>query len=86
MHYVVAFDVSSDKVRRRLSKILLSRGVRIQESVFALNLKHHEAKAIAKKLENTLNKQGIIHIFQVCGACAKKSLAINKEPEYYVID
>ncbi|GAB1365187.1 hypothetical protein MASR1M36_00580 [Candidatus Cloacimonadaceae bacterium] len=86
MHYVIAFDVSNDKVRRRLTKILLSRGVRIQESVFALSLKQHEVKALAKRLENTLNKQGIIHIFQVCAACAKKSLAINKEPEYYVID
>jgi len=71
MHYVIAFDVSSDKVRRRLTKLLLSRGVRIQESVFALNLKQHEVKALAKRLENILNKQGIIHIFQVCAACAK---------------
>lgn len=86
MYYVIAFDVSSDKVRRKLTKILLNRGVRIQESVFALNLKQHELKALTKRLENTLNQQGIIHIFQVCAACAKKSLAINVEPEYYIID
>lgn len=86
MHYVIAFDVSNDKVRRKLTKILLSKGVRIQESVFALNLKQHEVKSIGKKLELTLNKQGVIHIFHICAACAKKSLAINKEPEFYVID
>lgn len=86
MHYIIAFDVSSDKVRHRLTKILLSKGVRIQESVFAVNLKSHELKSVGKKLEQTLDKQGIIHIFHICGACAKKSLAINKEPEYYVTD
>lgn len=86
MHYIIAFDVSSDKVRRKLTKLLLSNGFRIQESVFALNLRKHEIRTLAKKLEHALNKQGIIHIFQVCAACEKKSLAINKEIEYYIID
>ena len=86
MHYIIAFDVSDDKVRRKLCKILLDKGVRIQESVFAVNLKKHEIKSITKRLEQTLNKQGIIHIINVCTACAKKSLAINKEIEYYAID
>lgn len=86
MHYVIAFDVSSAKVRRRLTKILLGKGIRIQESVFAVNLKNHEYKSIARKLEKTLAKQGVIHIFAICGNCAKKSLAINKRVEYYVTD
>ncbi len=86
MHYIIAYDVSDNKVRRRLCKILLDKGVRIQESVFAVNLKKHEIKSITKRLEQTLNKQGIIHIISVCSACSKKSLAINKEIEYYAID
>jgi CRISPR-associated endonuclease Cas2 len=86
MHYIIAFDVSDDKVRRKLCKILLDKGVRIQESVFAVNLKKHELKSVTRRLEQTLNKQGIIHIINVCGACAKKSLAINKQIEYYAID
>lgn len=86
MHYIIAFDVSDDKVRRKLCKILLNKGVRIQESVFAVNLKKHEIKSMTKNLEQILNKQGIIHIIKVCAACAKKSLAINKEIEYYATD
>jgi len=86
MHYVIAFDVSHDKVRRKLTKILLGKGVRIQESIFAVSLKKHEINSIGKKLEKTLDKQGIIHIFHICGSCAKKSLAINKEIEYYLTD
>ncbi|MCK9335684.1 MAG: CRISPR-associated endonuclease Cas2 [Candidatus Cloacimonetes bacterium] len=86
MHYIIAFDVSDDKVRRKLCKMLLNKGVRIQESVFAVNLKKHEVKSMTKNLEKTLNKQGIIHIINVCGTCAKKSLAINKEIEYYATD
>ncbi len=86
MHYIIAFDVSNDKVRRKLTKILLTKGVRIQESVFAVNLKKHEVHQIEKKLEKTLDKQGIIHIFNICSGCAKKSLAINKQIEYYVTD
>lgn len=86
MHYVIAFDVSDDKVRRKLCKILLDKGVRIQESVFAVTLKKHEITRIQKKLELCLNKKGVIHIFHICGACAKKSLAINRQVEYYATD
>lgn len=86
MRYIIAYDVSCDKVRSKLSKILLDKGIRIQESVYAVNIKKHEQKQIVKKLENTLNKKGIIHIFNICGTCARKSLAINKETEYYLTD
>lgn len=86
MHYVIAFDVSSDKVRRQLTKILLNKGIRIQESVFAVNLKTHELNSISRKLEKTLDKQGVIHIFSICGSCEKKSLAINRRIEYYATD
>lgn len=86
MHYVIAFDVSSDKVRRRLTKILLDKGIRIQESVFAVNLKAHELNSVCRKLDKILDKQGIIHIFSVCGNCARKSLAINRQLEYYITD
>ena len=48
--------------------------------------KRNEINAICKKLEKTLDKQGVIHIFNICSACSKKSLAINKQAEYYVID
>jgi len=86
MYYIIAFDVSCDKVRRKLTKILMSKGMRIQESVFAVNLKKHEYASTVKKIEKTLNQKGIIHVFHICSACAKKSLAINKEPEYFVTD
>ncbi|HNU53488.1 MAG TPA: CRISPR-associated endonuclease Cas2 [Candidatus Syntrophosphaera sp.] len=86
MHYVIAFDVSDNKVRRHLTKILLGKGIRIQESVFAVNLKTHELKSVARKLEKTLDEKGVIHIFTVCGTCAKKSLAINRQVEYYITD
>ncbi len=86
MRYIIAFDVSCDKIRRKLTKILLDKGIRIQESVFAVIIKKHELKNITKRLESTLSKKGIIHIFNICGACARKSLAINKEIEYYLTD
>ncbi|GEM_PF-481393 len=86
MRYVIAFDVSDNKVRRRLTKILMGRGHRIQESVFAVTMRSHELKSVARKLEKTLDQKGVIHIFTICGSCAKKSLAINRAPEYYVTD
>jgi hypothetical protein len=41
---------------------------------------------MTRKLEKALAEKGVIHVFTVCGNCAKKSLAINRQVEYYIID
>ena len=43
-HYVIAFDVSNDRRRRKLTKILLNYSYRVQFSVFEMHLKDSSVK------------------------------------------
>ncbi len=43
-HYVIVFDVSNDRRRRKLTKILLNYSYRVQFSVFEMNLKDSSVK------------------------------------------
>jgi CRISPR-associated protein Cas2 len=48
--YVVAFDVSCDRARRKAGAILETVGVRVQESVFEAVLTEKRAAALEKEL------------------------------------
>jgi|WetSurMetagenome_2_1015567.scaffolds.fasta_scaffold911711_1 CRISPR-associated protein Cas2 len=85
MKKVVAFDVSDDKIRRRITKVLLANGFRIQESVFILTLPSRKIKWLQRKLSSIVTDKGIIHIFDLCHSCEKKTIAINAKYERVVI-
>ena len=50
MRYVVSYDIQSDKIRRKLAKLLEGYGVRIQFSVFECNLTDKKFKKLYKEI------------------------------------
>jgi CRISPR-associated endonuclease Cas2 len=85
MKRIVAFDISDDKVRYKMVKLLLSRGIRLQESVFALQIDREDMDDLEAKIRELIENKGIVHIFQLCSSCEEKSLAINCNYQYCVI-
>lgn len=77
---LVAYDISSDKVRRQLVKILCKYGVRIQKSIFEFHLTRrqedelrHEISVLYFKAKSARqhkkNKVIKILILPVCACC-----------------
>jgi CRISPR-associated endonuclease Cas2 len=85
MRHIVAFDISDNKIRRNMVKFLLRRGIRLQESVFVVNIRAKEKQRFIKQLQEIVSDKGIVHIFNICGDCEKKSLAINSKSDYCII-
>jgi CRISPR-associated protein Cas2 len=54
MHHVIAFDVVDDKRRRQVVKVLRTRAVRVQQSVFEANLDPEGVRALRRELEALL--------------------------------
>ncbi|CAB5495450.1 CRISPR-associated endonuclease Cas2 [Bathymodiolus thermophilus thioautotrophic gill symbiont] len=55
-YYVFCFDIADNKVRYRVSRILLDYGDRVQGSVFELALKsHHDITKILEKINKIIN-------------------------------
>jgi CRISPR-associated endonuclease Cas2 len=53
MTYLITYDITNDKVRKLISKFLLSKGcIRIQKSVFMANTEHGKFKDIYETLKD----------------------------------
>ena len=77
--YLIAYDISDDKIRNKIAKYLEKKGLRIQKSLFALEVNKNKIKHILRDLEILRKDDGIIHSFSVCKICAKKSKVIGKK-------
>jgi len=73
MHLFIAYDISSDKKRNKVSKLLEDFGVRIQFSVFECELTKRELKEIKAKLSELINQKtdSVLFLFQ-CESCINK--------------
>lgn len=82
MHvYLVCFDISDDRARRDIGRLLLHYGSRVQESVFEIMLKDASQlqslrQCIAKKLEH----EHEVRFYRLCCGCRKQSFRLDDAP------
>ncbi len=87
MKYFVCYDISGNKGRRYVDKILKGYGIRYQYSVFFCELEINEHKRLINdlKLMKESNKKLFIEkhdsivIIPVCDQCYKKTVLFLKE-------
>lgn len=77
--YLIAYDLSNNKRRLKLSKLLESLGMRVQGSVFEGWLTGPELDRLVK-LGKPLIHQGedSLRIYPVCRACHEKMILIGE--------
>ena len=54
MRYLISYDISDDKIRSRISRLLEAYGSRVQRSVFECVLAPNEFEALARRLQRSL--------------------------------
>ncbi|GAB6190130.1 CRISPR-associated endonuclease Cas2 [Marinitoga arctica] len=75
MFYVVSYDITNDKRRRKVVKYLESYGIRVQYSVFETELNQDQLKTLIKGLKKKINKkEDTIRIYP-----------ISKESRKYIV-
>ncbi len=73
MKYAIAYDISDDKRRRHVVKILMGVAYRVQKSVFEGILSSDEIKEITTKLADIINpKQDSVRFYPLCESCNSK--------------
>lgn len=80
MRYVISYDIESDKIRRKLAKLLEGYGVRIQYSVFECNLTDKRFQKLYKEVfKLTAEKSdGSVRFYSICKNCEDKIVTIGK--------
>jgi CRISPR-associated endonuclease Cas2 len=85
MTCIVSYDIESDKIRTRLARFLEKHGVRIQKSVFAVEIERHVFTRFKKGIENITRRQGKVAIFRLCEGCLRSAIQMSKdEKDFYV--
>ncbi len=94
--YVVSYDISSNKLRAKIAKVLEGYGKRVQYSVFECHLTKAQYQQMHEKLVRLLmggdeNENGI-RIYALCGKCEKNMRSIgaaidfkSEEDDVYII-
>jgi CRISPR-associated protein Cas2 len=91
MQWLVAYDISDDTRRQRLSKILLDYGQRVQESVFWIDAEDDLADRIRDRVAKAISPaDDVIWILPLCGNCTRRVVTLGNTrvpelPEYYIL-
>lgn len=74
MIFLIAYDISADRRRNRVAKLLQSWGYRIQESVFQLRVTQADISVIIEDLGKIIDpKDDVIHVYALCSSCEQKA-------------
>ena len=79
--WVVSYDITDDKRRNKLAKLLLSYGERVQYSVFECRLK--DISELAGKVSRLIDQeQDSVRIYRICDICREKIKLQGQAPDY----
>ena len=79
--YLVAYDLSSDKRRNKVHKILSGFGQWTQYSLFELFLTDKELVLLQNKLDKVLNpEKDSVRFYPLCASCLKNVETVGSAP------
>lgn len=89
--YVIAYDISDNRRRLKVAKLLDSLGFRVQGSVFEGYLTVQEIERLTRALKNAIQlDKDSLRLYPLCESCRGKvtllgDCIVNKPPDSVVI-
>jgi CRISPR-associated protein Cas2 len=78
--YIIAYDISSDRRRTKVHKLLCGYGEWTQYSLFECFLTGKELLALREKMDRILEpEEDSVRFYYVCGACVDKAETIGSD-------
>ena len=90
MLYLVSYDISDDRRRYKLAKLLEDYGMRVQYSVFELEVSPEMFAGVRREIGEVVDlEEDNIRTYPICAACArnveKVGTAVKYAEEDYLI-
>lgn len=86
--YLVCFDISDDKKRKKVAKRLLSLGERVQWSVFEVELCKTAAQSLYSESVDDITETDRFFMYPLCSKCVdliKRNLSLTHESAMLLI-
>lgn len=85
MTYVVTYDITENKIRNRLARYLEDYGLRLQKSVFVIQLERHALKKFLAGVKGITGRHDQVAVFRLCAGCQKSAVQLNDtEPREFI--
>lgn len=76
--YAVVYDISSDRERAKVDKLLLGFGFRIQKSVFECRLDRKAKEELIRRLERLSLKTGFVKVYKLEYQSRSRIIGVQK--------
>ena len=77
--HLIAYDISNNKKRKKISDLLDRYGERINLSVYECMLTDVQKEDIINQLKVIMDKNDIVKIYFICSTCYSKSIHLGKK-------
>lgn len=78
--YLIAYDISSNKRRKKVSDLLETYGVRVNKSVFFCQCKLQESTQLMHELQSLIDKHDQVLWVPLCKSCTEQAIVLNQTP------
>ena len=91
MEFVVCYDLSDDRRRERMARVLLDYGKRIQESVFLMDLDEELYGRMLGRVRREMDESWErVHVFSLCKGCEGKVVVLGqaelpRDPDFVIV-
>ncbi|HPP02658.1 MAG: CRISPR-associated endonuclease Cas2 [Candidatus Omnitrophica bacterium] len=77
-HFLACYDISSDKNRSRVEKILLRYGQRVQKSVYEIRLPLHNLQSVVRECQSYLEECDSLRFYLLCSTCRETTMQLTR--------
>lgn len=76
-HFLACYDISGNRNRTKVEKLLLRHGNRVQKSVYEIRLSLLELQSLLQNCRTHLEKTDSLRIYLLCNTCRQTTLKIT---------
>jgi len=80
MFYIIAYDITENHLRNKVSRILSGFGKRIQKSVFELDLRPEKLAYVMNMVAKCVADGDSLRCYPLCERCVETAQSYNKSP------
>jgi len=78
MYLLITYDISSDKRRNKIDKLLSSYGKRVNYSVFELDIKSHIYETLKVKLTELIGKHDSVRLYRLDKTALENAIELGQ--------